>query len=101
MDRGMVSEANIAFLRERKALYIVGTPKSELRHFEAALLEQENWTDVQAGLEARLVEHPDGNGNEKFLLCRSTARAQKEQAMLTRQSPRQSKFIENVVPKIP
>lgn len=88
MDRGMVSEANIAFLRERKALYIVGTPKSELRHFEAALLEEENWTDVQAGLEARLVEHPDGNGNEKFVLCRSTARAQKERAMLERQSQR-------------
>lgn len=88
MDRGMVSEANIAFLRERKALYIVGTPKSELRHFEAALLEEENWSDVQAGLEARLVEHPDGNGSEKFVLCRSTARAQKERAMLERQSQR-------------
>jgi hypothetical protein len=29
MDRGMVSEANITFLRERKALYIVGTPKRQ------------------------------------------------------------------------
>ena len=28
MDRGMVSEANIDFLRQRKALYIVGTPKA-------------------------------------------------------------------------
>jgi hypothetical protein len=43
MDRGMVSEANIAFLRERRARYIVGTPKSWLRHFEAKLLEKENW----------------------------------------------------------
>ncbi len=86
MDRGMVSEANIAFLRERKALYIVGTPKSELRHFEAALLEAENWTQVQDGLEARMVGHPDGNGAEKYVLCRSTARAEKERAMLERQS---------------
>lgn len=86
MDRGMVSEANIAFLRERKALYIVGTPKSELRHFEGALLEEENWTEVQAGLEARMVAHPDGNGSEKYVLCRSTARAEKERAMLERQS---------------
>ena len=86
MDRGMVSEANIAFLRERKALYIVGTPKSELRRFEAALLEQENWTAVQEGLEARMVEHPDGEGAEKYVLCRSTARAEKERAMLARQS---------------
>ena len=88
MDRGMVSEENIAFLRQRKALYIVGTPKSELRHFEAALLEQENWTGVQEGLEARMVEHPDGNGSEKYVLCRSTARAEKERAMLERQSQR-------------
>jgi transposase len=86
MDRGMVSEANITFLRERKALYIVGTPKSELRHFESALLEEENWTEVQDGLEARLVEHPDGKGSEKYVLCRSTARAQKERALMERQS---------------
>lgn len=88
MDRGMVSEANIDLLRERRALYIVGTPKSELRHFESALLEEENWTEVQAGLEARMVEHPDGRGREKYVLCRSTARAEKERAMLERQSHR-------------
>lgn len=86
MDRGMTSEANIAFLRQRKALYIVGTPKSELRHFEAALLEEADWTEVQDGLEARLVEHPDGQGSEKYVLCRSTARAEKERAMLARQA---------------
>lgn len=86
MDRGMVSEANIAFLRSRKAFYVMGTPKSELRHFEATLLEEENWSQVQDGLEARLVEHPDGNGAEKYVLCRSTARAEKERAMLMRQS---------------
>lgn len=85
MDRGMVSEANIAFLRERKASYIIGTPKSELTHFQAELLENEHWQEVQSGLEARLVKHPDG-GNEKYVLCRSTARAAKELAMLARQS---------------
>jgi transposase len=31
VDRGMVSEANLAFLRERGASYLVGTPKSRLR----------------------------------------------------------------------
>lgn len=85
MDRGMVSEANISFLRERKAQYIVGTPKSELRHFEKQLTDNTDWTDVQAGLEARLVEHPDKDGQEKYILCRSTQRAAKEQAMLARQ----------------
>ena len=85
MDRGMVSEANITFLRERKALYIVGTPKSELRHFEKQLTDDTDWTDIHAGLEARLVEHPDKAGTEKYILCRSTQRAAKEQAMLARQ----------------
>lgn len=63
-----------------------GTPKSELRHFEAALLEEKNGTHVQTGLEARMVEHPDGDAAEKYVLCRSTTCAEKERAMLARQS---------------
>ena len=85
MDRGMVSEANITFLRERKALYIVGTPKSRLREYEAQLAEKENWVEVENGVEARLVEHPDGKGRERYVLCRSNARGAKERAMLERQ----------------
>lgn len=88
MDRGMVSEQNIAFLRKRKARYLVGTPKSQLREFEKQLLEREGWHEVQDGLEARLLPHPDGEGHEQYVLCRSSARAQKERAMLARQSER-------------
>ena len=88
MDRGMLSEANIDFLRARKALYIVGTPKADLRHFEAELAEEENWNVVQHGLEARVVAHPDGDGSEKYVLCRSQARGEKEKAMLERQMNR-------------
>jgi len=86
MDRGMVSEANIAFLRQRKARYLVGTPKSWLRQHEATLLEKTDWQQVQDGLEVRLVEHPAGEPGEKYVLCRSDARAEKERAMLRRQS---------------
>jgi transposase len=88
MNRGMVSEANIDFLRARKALYIVGSPKADLRHFEAELAEEENWNVVQHGLEARVVAHPDGDGSEKYVLCRSQARGEKEKAMLERQMNR-------------
>jgi transposase len=88
MDRGMVSESNISMLRERKALYLVGTPKSQLRTYEAQLAEQENWVEVQHGVEARLVAHPDGQEQERFVLCRSTARGAKERAMLERQMTR-------------
>jgi transposase len=86
MDRGMVSEKNIEFLRARKARYLVGTPKSQLREFEAHLLDHDGWHDVQEGLEARLVPHPDGKGEEQYVICRSTARAEKERAMLARQT---------------
>jgi hypothetical protein len=88
MDRGMVSESNIAFLRERRARYLVGTPKSWLRQHAASLLEKSDWQEVQAGLEVRLVAHPDGEPGEKYVLCRSAARAEKERAMLQRQSDR-------------
>jgi hypothetical protein len=85
MDRGMVSEKNIAFLRARQARYLVGTPKADLRHFERELAEKENWVEVQDGVEARLVAHPDGEGSEQYVLCRSEARSAKERAMLERQ----------------
>lgn len=88
MDRGMVSEANLAFLRERKARYLVGTPKSWLRAHEAELLEHTAWTAVRDDLEVRLVEHPGGEPGERYVLCRSGARAEKERAMLARQSER-------------
>ena len=88
MDRGMVSEGNIAFLRARNARYLVGTPKSWLRHHEATLLEKSDWQEVQAGLEVRLVAQPGGPPGEKYVLCRSSARADKERAMLQRQSDR-------------
>jgi len=88
MDRGMVSAANIGFLRERKARYLIGTPKSWLRHHEAALLERADWREVQDGLEVRLVEQPEAAAGERYVLCRSTARAEKERAMLARQSER-------------
>ena len=96
MDRGMVSAANIGFLRERKARYLIGTPKSWLRHHEAALLDQTEWREVQDGLEVRLVDHPEGAPGERYVLCRSSARADKERAMLQRQSERLAEALGRV-----
>ncbi len=78
MDRGMVSEENLRYLRERGAQYIVGTPKAMLRQFEQHLVE-ENWTEAQEGVEVKLVSGPDGE--ETFILARSADRRAKEQAM--------------------
>jgi transposase len=88
MDRGMVSEENIEFLRQRQAQYIVGTPKTQLRRFEAALLDHQGWKAVRPEVEVKLLAHPDGKGQEQFILCRSQARREKEKAMLARQEQR-------------
>jgi transposase len=88
MDRGMVSEENLDYLREHDALYIVGTPKGRLRKFEQELLEPKDWQQVESGVEVKLVEHPDGQGRERYVLCRSKARHEKEAAMLQRQRDR-------------
>ena len=78
MDRGMVSEDNLALLRARGASYIVGTPKCQLRHFEQHLLAR-GWQEVQEGVEVKLVPGPDGE--ETFVLARSADRRAKEHAM--------------------
>lgn len=78
MDRGMVSEANLQYLRDHDGSYIVGTPKVQLRWFEQHLTEQ-GWHEAQAGVEVKLVKSPDGS--ETFILARSVDRRQKEQAM--------------------
>jgi transposase len=88
MDRGMVSEENIEFLRQRNARYLVGTPKAQLRRFEKALLAEQDWKQVREDVEVKLLPHPDGKGLEQFVLCRSQARREKEKAMLARQEQR-------------
>jgi transposase len=88
LDRGMISEENIEFLRSRQARYVVGTPKAQLKGFEQELLHEEGWHQVQPGVEVKLVAHPDGQTSEQFILCRSSARRQKEAAMLELQRQR-------------
>ena len=88
LDRGLVSEENLGWLSQKKARYIVGTPKSQLKSFEREVLEQTDWQEVQAGVEVKLVTHPDGSNREKYVLCRSQGRAGKEKAMLQAQRRR-------------
>ena len=82
MDRGMVSEANLVYLRSTGARYLVGTPKSLLKKFEHQLLEQ-SWEKVQPGIDVQLCRSPEGT-DETFILCRSAARKEKENAILKR-----------------
>ncbi len=82
LDRGMVSEVNLDFLKAGGRQYIVGTPKSQLKRFEQQLLTQD-WRAVRDGLEVKLCACPDG-GTETYILCRSRDRREKEQAMHAR-----------------
>jgi len=82
MDRGMVSEDNIAFLKQEGRRYILGTTKSQLKQFERQLLEGD-WRTVQAGVEVKLCPSPDGD-EETFILCRSRDRREKDEAILRR-----------------
>jgi transposase len=82
MDRGMVSEKNLEFMRKSGARYLVGTPKSLLKKFGRSLLERD-WEEVQPGVEVKLCPSPEGT-EETFVLCRSFGRKEKENAMLNR-----------------
>jgi transposase len=82
MDRGMLSKANIQFLKRGDRRYIIGTPKSALKQFERQLLEAP-WDRVREGVEVKLCPSPDGD-EETFILCRSRDRLEKEKAIFAR-----------------
>jgi transposase len=91
MDRGMVSEENIDFLRSGGRRYIIGASKSMLKKFEQELLK-EDWHTIRDGIEVKLCKPPrdadDQQGveepTETFILCRSRDRFQKDEAILRR-----------------
>ena len=78
VDRGMVSQENVEFLKVGGRRYIIGTPKSLLKGYQRQLLEQD-WKSIREELEVKLCPSPDGQ--EVFILCRSGSRRDKERAM--------------------
>jgi len=96
-DRGLVSEENLAFLRQWGGQYLVGTPRGKLKEFERELLS-EGWTQVRAEVEVKLV--PTMPGEETYILCRSTARREKEQAIRSRFSARMEKALHGLQQRV-
>lgn len=94
MDRGMASPENLELLAEEGRRYIIGTAKSKLKKFEQELL-QHDWKKVHEGLEVKLCPSPDGD-KELFILCRSAARKEKEQAIHNRFIERLEKGLQKV-----
>jgi transposase len=99
MDRGMVSEKNLNFLRQAGRRYLVGTPKGLLKKYEQELLS-DDWHKIREGIEVKLLSVPredeeeppteDASGGttasdkEIFILCRSQDRVQKDAAIVRR-----------------
>jgi transposase len=89
-DRGIVSEENLRMLRQHQGQYLVGTPRSKLKQFERELLAG-GWEQVRKDVEVKLAPVP--GGEETYILCRSTARQQKEQAIRSRFSQRMERAL--------
>jgi transposase len=94
LDRGMVSETHLEWLRQRGSRYVVGTPKAQLRAYERQLIDGP-WSAIRDGLEVQLT--PGVDGVETFILCRSADRAAKEQAMRQRFAERIELGLTNLV----
>jgi len=85
MDRGIVSEENLAAIRKRGGQYLVGTPRSQMKQFEAELLK-DDWSRVRPEVEVKQVAIPQGE--ETYILCRTASRKEKEKAIRKRFSTR-------------
>src|SRR3984893_6433272 len=81
MDRGIVSEENLAAIRKRGGQYLVGTPRRQMKRFEAELLK-DDWTQVRPDVEVKQVATPQGE--ETYILCRTAGRKEKEKAIRKR-----------------
>ena len=80
-DRGIVSEENLAAIRKRGGQYLVGTPRSQMKQFEEDLLK-DDWIQVRPEVEVKKVAIPQGE--ETFILCRTSGRKEKEKAIRNR-----------------
>jgi len=96
-DRGVVSEENLAALRRRNGQYLVGTPRSKLRQFEAELLSG-GWERVREDVEVKRVPVP--GGEETYVLCRTTSRREKEKAIRSRFSAQIEKALGGLAQRV-
>jgi hypothetical protein len=65
-------------IRKRGGQYLVGTPRSQMKQFEAELLK-DDWIQVRPEVAVKKVAIP--NGEETYILCRTSGRKEKEQAI--------------------
>jgi len=93
MDRGLVSEENLEAIRRRGGQYLVGTPRSQMKRFEAELL-QDDWRQVRPGVEVKPVAIRQRE--ETYILCRTAGRQEKEKAIRKRVSTRMEEALQRL-----
>jgi transposase len=98
MDRGIVSEANLAAIRKRDGQYLVGTPRSKMKEFEPRLKEETGWEQVRAEVQVKLIPIP--GGQETFILCKTAGRQKKEQAIRERFTKRIESALGNLARQV-
>src|SRR6202011_2269406 len=96
-DRGIVSEENLEAIRQRGGQYLVGTPRKQMKRFEAELLK-DDWTRVRPEVEVKKVAIPQGE--ETFILCRTSGRKEKEKAIRNRFSARMEDALQRLAKSI-
>lgn len=96
-DRGIVSEENLEMLRRKKAQYLVGTRRSELKKYDQELLNKE-WQSVRSNVKVKLI--PAGKGEETYVLCRSDGRSEKEGAMHDSASRKLEKQLNSLTERV-
>jgi transposase len=92
-DRGIVSEENLAAIRKRGGQYLVGTPRSKMKQFEAELLK-DDWTQVRPEVAVKQVAIAPGE--ETYILCRTVGRQEKEKAIRKRFSTRMEDALQRL-----
>jgi transposase len=92
-DRGIVSEENLAAIRKRGGQYLVGTPRRQMKRFEAELLK-DDWTQVRPEVKVKKVAMPQAE--ETYILCRTDGRQEKEQAIRNRFSSSMEKALQGL-----
>lgn len=82
MDRGMISDATLAFLSKPGRKYLLATRRSELARFHKHLATG-NWQSLEGHQD--IVVKPIKRGKVAYLLARSQPRRKKERAIRRRQ----------------
>jgi transposase len=78
-DRGVVSEENLATVRQHGGQYLVGTPRSQLKQFEAELLKND-FEKIRPDVEVKHIPIPGGEETyvlEKAIRSRFAAKMEK------------------------